>query len=294
MCEKLGISRAAYYKWLNRPVQQYEEDNKTLAQLIIEYDERFGHILGYRRMADWINYYNGTEHSRKRVRRTMRKLGIHAVIRRKRRTHTYTTPETVAENILNRDFNASEPNEKWATDVTEFKVPNAIKQKLYLSAIIDLYDRSIVSYVVSCRNDNKLVFDTFYKAIAENPGSHAIFHSDRGFQYTGKYFKAQLEKQGMTQSMSRVGHCIDNGPTEGLWGIIKTEMSATNEITDEASLRAAIDKYIDFYNNVRIQERYGKKTPSQVRAEALQTKDPNQYPIAENKRIEKYKAKFVA
>ena len=100
------------------------------------------------------------------------------------------------------------------TDVTEFKVPGEAK-KLYLSAIIDLYDRYPVAYVISARNDNRLVFKTFDKAIKENPDVKPIFHSDRGFQYTSKMFKKKLEKQEMKQSMSRVGHCIDNGPTEG-------------------------------------------------------------------------------
>ena len=98
--------------------------------------------------------------------------------------------------------------------MTEFKVPGK-KKKLYLSAIIDLYDRYPVSYAVSARNDNKLVFKTFDKAIALNPCAKPIFHSDRGFQYTSKMFKKKLVKQEMRQSMSRVGHCIDNGPTEG-------------------------------------------------------------------------------
>ena len=94
--------------------------------------------------------------------------------------------------------------------------------------------------------------------------------------------------------MSRVGHCIDNAPTEGLWGIIKSEMYCLHEINDEISLRIAIDKYIDFYNNERPQERYDCKTPTEVRTEALAAEMPTQYPIPENKRIQKYKEKWVA
>ncbi|NDO32520.1 transposase family protein [Enterocloster clostridioformis] len=97
-------------------------------------------------------------------------------------------------------------------------------KKLYLSAIFDLYDRFPVAYAVSRRNDNKLVFDTYDKALRDNPDAKPIFHSDRGYQYTSRVFQSKLQKQGMDQSMSRVGHCIDNGPTEGLWGIIKSEM----------------------------------------------------------------------
>ena len=104
----------------------------------------------------------------------------------------------------------------------------------------------------------------------------------------------KLQKQGMEQSMSRVGHCIDNGPTEGFWGIIKTEMYCMFDITDEASLRKAIAKYMDFYTNERPQERFGGKTPAQVRNEAMLTDKPTDYPIPENKRIQKYKAKWAA
>lgn len=120
------------------------------------------------------------------------------------------------------------------------------KKKLYLSAIIDLYDHYPVSHVISCRNDNPLVFKTFDKAIAANPVAKPLFHSDRGFQYTSKVFHKRLVDNEMEQSMSRVGHCIDNGPTEGFWGIIKTEMYQMYDITDEASLRFAINDYIRF------------------------------------------------
>ena len=223
MCKQLGISHAAYYKWLHRTIPEQESENTKLAELIKEYDERFGHILGYRRMTSWINHFNHTSYSRNRVHRIMRKLGIHSIIRKKKKKYPSSRPETTAENKLKREFNATKPNEKWATDVTEFKVPET-GRKLYLSVILDLYDRFPVAYVISGRNDNKLVFDTYDKALKDNPDARPIFHSDRGFQYTRRIFQKRLREQGMEQSMSRVGHCIDNGPTEGLWGIIKSEM----------------------------------------------------------------------
>lgn len=96
--------------------------------------------------------------------------------------------------------------------------------KLYLSAILDLKDKSIVSFAISRNNNNQLVFYTFDLAVSKYPDAHPIFHSDRGFQYTNKQFKTRLDNAGMTQSMSRVGRCIDNGPMEGFWGILKCEM----------------------------------------------------------------------
>lgn len=212
MCKQLSVSRAAYYKWLHREVPIQEQENIELANLIKEYDERFNHILGYCRMTSWINHFNHTNYKKKRIHRIMKKLNVHSVIRKKKKKYLSSTPQAVAENILQRDFYATAPNQKWATDVTEFKVPGE-KKKLYLSAIIDLYDRYPVSYVISCRNDNQLVFKTFDKAIISNPDAKPIFHSDRGFQYTSKVFQRKLMDQEMQQSMSRLGHCIDNGPT---------------------------------------------------------------------------------
>ena len=176
MCNHLEISRAAYYKWLHREIPNDELENIKLAEIIQEYDDRFNHILGYRRMTSWINHFNHTKYSKNRVHRIMKQLGIHSVIRKKKKKYTHVKANETAENILQRDFYATAPNQKWATDVTEFKIPGE-KKKLYLSAIIDLYDRYPVAYVVSARNDNRLVFKTFDKAVAANPSAKPIFHS---------------------------------------------------------------------------------------------------------------------
>ena len=254
MCQQLGVSKAAYYKWLHRPVPQTEQENLLLAELIREYDERFHHILGYRRMTLWINRLNSTHFSKNRVHRIMKAIDIHSIIRKQPKKYKRSTPERTAENILKRDFNATKPNEKWVTDVTEFKwFEGTISHKLYLSAILDLYDRSVVAYILSRRNNNQLVFQTFEKAILENPDVAPIFHSDRGFQYTSPVFQTKINRQGMEQSMSRVGHCIDNGPAEGFWGIIKAEMYHLQTFHDEKSLRSTIERYVYFYNYERFQ-----------------------------------------
>lgn len=292
MCQVLEIARASYYKWLNRKEPKEELENHELAQLILEYDEKFHHILGYRRMTRWVNKFNHKKYNKKRVKRIMDLLGVKSVIRRKKSKYIKSTAEVTAENILKRDFNASKPNEKWATDVTEFKIIG-MKQKLYLSAIIDLYDRSIVSYIISYRNDNNLVFRTFEKAMEANPGATPLLHSDRGYQYTSKVFKKMLEDSDIIQSMSRVGKCIDNGPIEGFWGIIKAEMYYLNEFHTTEELKTSIEKYITFYNDERPQGRYCEQTPNEVRTAALATLDAiEQYPIEENKRIEKYYQSF--
>jgi transposase InsO family protein len=166
------------------------------------------------------------------------------------------------ENILNRDFHADKPNEKWLTDITEFKyyVGTEIR-KLYLSAILDLYDRRIVTYKIMESNNNELVFSTFDEAVRLNPDAHPIFHSDRGFQYTNKLFHQKLTDAGMIQSMSRVGRCIDNGPMEGWWGILKSEMYYLRKFTDKTELISAIEEYITYYNTRRYQIKLSSMTP---------------------------------
>lgn len=223
MCKQLNVSRAGYYKWINREKPADELENEQIALWIKEYDEKFKHTLGYRRMRNYINRDKNKHYSKHRIQRIMRVLGIKSIIRKQRKPYRHSTLETTAENTLNREFEATKPNEKWATDVTEFKVPRSNK-KVYLSAIIDFYDRSVVSYVLSNRNDNKLALETYELALKKNPDATPLFHSDRGFQYTSRVFQKKLQEQGMEQSMSRVGCCIDNGPTEGFWGIIKSEM----------------------------------------------------------------------
>ena len=152
--------------------------------------------------------------------------------------------------------------EKWLTDVTEFKWYEGTEvHKLYLSAILDLCDRRIVSYVLSERNDNPLVFKTFDKAIQTNPDAHPLFHSDRGFQYTNRTFHHKLAQAGMTQSMSRVAHCIDNGPMEGFWGILKRERYYGRRFTSKRDLVQMIGNYIHYYNTRRVQRNLGILMP---------------------------------
>lgn len=194
MCRQLNISRAAYYKWLHRSVPEQEAENIKLAELIKEYDERFGHILGYRRMTSWINHFNHTSYSKNRIHRIMKKLGIHSIIRKKKQKYQSSRSETTADNKLKRDFNATGPNEKWVTDVTEFKIPETGK-KIYLSVIFDLYDRFPVAYVVSSRNDNKLVFDTYDKALRDIRTQNRFFIQTGDTSTQVRCFKASFKSR---------------------------------------------------------------------------------------------------
>lgn len=269
LCSALHIPRSSYYKWTKREKNRNELLNEQIIEWIKAlYIEQNG-ILGCRQMTIAINRDYNTHFNKKRIRRLMCVLQLQSVCRKKRNNYTPSTPEVTAENILNRKFFADKPNEKWLTDVTEFKWYEGPEiHKLYLSAIFDLYDRRIVAYKIGTSNNNQLVFDTFDEAVAQNSDAHPLFHSDRGFQHTSKIFRAKLDKAKMIQSMSRVGRCIDNGPMEGFWGILKSEMYYLRKFTGEQDLIDAIEQYIHFYNTRRYQKRFRCMTPMEFHAAA--------------------------
>ena len=257
------VSRAAYYKWLHRGIPAYEVVNERIAEEV-EKIHMASPDMGYRRIRDDLERYHGIKVNDKRVLRICRKKGIKSTIKYSSNgcTRQAANPQFIAENVLNRDFTAEAPNQKWLTDVTEFKYYVGIElHKVYLSAILDLFDRRIVSFVIRNSNNNALVFDTFDAAIAENPGATPLCHSDRGFQYTNRKFHDKLKAAGMTQSMSRVARCIDNGPMEGFWGILKRERYYGNRFTDRNSLVKMIEDYIEYYNTRRLQRKLGVLTP---------------------------------
>lgn len=262
-CKLLKVSRSAYYKWLSGKVPQRQAENERIAALAEEIHEK-DPAKGYRRIRDDLERYHNTKVNDKRVLRICRAMDIKSTIKYANNgcTRQAANPQYIAENVLNREFHADFPNEKWLTDVTEFKwYEGPIAHKVYLSAILDIYDRRIVSFVIRNSNDNQLVFSTLDAAIESNPEAHPIFHSDRGYQYTNRTFHAKLEKAGMTQSMSRVGKCIDNGPMEGFWGILKRERYYGKKYTDRESLVKMIKEYIEYYNTVRLQRNLGVLTP---------------------------------
>lgn len=144
------------------------------------------------------------------------------------------------------------------------------KHKVYLSAILDLYDRRIVSYIIRDNNNNVLVFDTFDATVEANPEARPLFHSDRGFQYTNRTFHSKFEQAGMIQSMSRVARCIDNGPMERFWGIIKRERYYGKRFTGKESIIEMIEYYFKYYNNKRLQRNLGVLTPMEKHQMYLQ------------------------
>lgn len=263
LCEIAGVHRSSYYKWLNRKESNNERFNRKLIPLILKaYEERNG-ILGYRQMTIKLNREYGLKVNHKRIYRLMRILNLKSVCRKKRRNYIKSTPKITAKNILGRKFDSDKFGEKWLTDVTEMKYGS--DSKAYLSAILDLGDKSIVSFVIGHSNNNELAFTTFDIAHKLYPDVKPIFHSDRGFQYTSKTFRKKLDEAGMIQSMSRVSKCIDNGPMEAFWGMLKTEMYYLKKFNTFDELKKAIIEYIDYYNNHRYQKRLKCMAPMEYR-----------------------------
>ena len=266
LCALAGVARSAYYKWLHWKPSARELENHALAKEVeLRYNKRKG-ILGYRQLRTQLNRKLKKKYNKKRYYRIMRALGLKSVIRRKRPSYVKASEIHVAENIMNRNFDAPSPNSKWSTDVTELKYGNG--RKAYLSAIIDIYDNSIVSWVLSHSNNNKLVMDTLKKAYQKNPGATPLLQSDRGFQYTSHEYNRLQVNYGFIKSMSRVSRCLDNQPIERFWGTYKSESYYLTKFNTYEDVLKDVSNYIRYYNNYRYSECLDGLSPNEYRRAA--------------------------
>jgi len=259
----MNLSRSGYYKWRDRAPSEHEKATEELAEEIKRIYDESDSTYGVERVKLAIKREVGMTVNIKRVRRIMHILGISSVIRRKRPNYVKSTPEHTYENILKRDFVAHAPNQKWFTDVTYLKVAST---NVYLSAIIDTYDQSIVAWKISRSNDNQLVKDTLEMAFETNPGAKPIIQADRGSQYTSGMYRKMALQYEFTASMSRVSRCLDNQPIESFWGTLKSEYYYRYKFENLNELKAGIASYIDRYMNKRYVKRLGGLTPVEFRS----------------------------
>jgi len=239
-CSLLGVSRAAYYRWLSGKKCARELENEKIAE-IMEQIHTESPDKGYRRIKDDLAHDYKLNVNEKRVLRICRNLDIKSTIKYRNSgcTRQAANPQHIAKNWLNRQFHAHMPNEKWLTDVTEFKwYEGPVVHKVYLSAILDMYDRRIVAYIIRDRNDNPLVFDTLDAAISANPNAHPLFHSDRGFQYTNRVFYNKL-KNGKDGTNGNPGAAA----TFEITGVTALDYGAEPAVTEEAGSTAQARKY---------------------------------------------------
>lgn len=263
-----GVAKSTYFYHISR-MNKPDKDKSIKDQIQLIFDENKGRY-GYRRITLELRN-RGFNVNHKKVQRIMKELGIQSIQRPKRRYNSYKgTIGKVAPNLLKRNFKADKPNQKWATDVTEFKVNN---QKLYLSPIIDLFNGEVISFNLSRHPVFQQVVDMLKKAFKKIPdNTNLILHSDQGWQYQMKQYQHLLKQKGIRQSMSRKGNCLDNACAENFFGLLKSELYyiKENEYNNIEELEKDILEYIKYYNNRRIKSKLKGMTPVQYRIHSLQ------------------------
>jgi transposase InsO family protein len=259
MCEFFEVSRSGYYAFLKRQAEPGRD--VTLAGLIAKCQQETDHTYGYRRIVIWLERH-GVQANHKAVLRVMNKYGLLAQIRRRKKYQQMGEQLHRYSNLLNRDFGATRPNEKWVTDISYIKTPQGV---LYLSMIRDLFDRSIVAYKTGTEQTVNLVLNTVREAKAkEKVTAELHLHSDQGFQYTSHGYFTLTKEYGITPSMSRRGNCYDNAVAENFFGILKAECLRRHRPKTVEQARQLIENYIYFYNHERIQLK-SKLTPLEKR-----------------------------
>ena len=260
MCRFFEVSRSGYYGYVSR--MEVPAWDLPLAENIRECQEKCGKTYGYRRVQIWLQRH-GIYRNPKTVLRVMQKYGLLSVIRRKKYRnygeHLHKYP-----NLLNRDFHAERPNQKWVTDISYIHTRQGV---LYLSIIRDLYDNSIVAYKTGTEQNINLVLSTIREARRkEKVTAELQLHSDQGFQYTSSAYFKLTQSYGITPSMSSHGNPYDNALAENFFSILKTECIYRVKLQTYEEARLLIDQYIYFYNNQRIQLKT-KLTPLEKRSQ---------------------------
>ena len=255
MCHFFSVSRSGYYSFVKR--MSRSKKDAVLAEMIRQQQEKCIHTYGYRRIWQWLKGRKRIYHNPKTILRVMKKYGLLAEIRRRRKWQQMGQQLHRYRNLLNRDFHAEAPNRKWVTDISYIQTKQGV---LYLSMIRDLYDNSIVAYKTATQQTVNLVLDTIRQAIRrENKKVTAELHlySDQGFQYTSQAYFKLTKQYGITPSMSRRGNPYDNAMAENFFSILKTECIYRHKPATFSEADEMIDRYILFYNHERIQSKTG-------------------------------------
>ncbi len=262
------LARSTYYYYLKQ-LDQLDKNQELKTEIQAIYNEHKGNY-GYRRIHLELRN-RGYMVNHKRVQRLMKILGLTARIRRKRKYSSYQGEiGKKAENLIQRQFEASKPMEKCYTDVTEFAIP-ASSQKLYLSPVLDGFNSEIIAYHLSTSPNLEQVKTMLEKAFIDKRYENTILHSDQGWQYQHDSYHRFLESKGIQPSMSRKGNSPDNGMMESFFGILKSEMFYGYEKTFKSlnQLEQAIVDYIDYYNNKRIKVKLKGLSPVQYRTKSF-------------------------
>ena len=266
LCRVLGVTRQGYYASITRPPSKraVEEDQlrERLKRLHVESRQSYGSPRMLRALRS-----EGVRVSKRRIERALRVLELRVTLRRRFRVTTQSNPtHAVAPNVLERDFKASRPNERWVTDITYMWTQQGW---CYLAVILDLFSRSVVGWAVERSLSTSLPLRALDMAVRKRrPAMGLLHHSDRGCQYTSAEYRHVLAQLGVTVSMSRKGNCWDNAVAESFFATIKTELFYRRSWATMDELRSALFEYIEvFYNRRRLHSSLDYKTPNQAEAE---------------------------
>ncbi len=258
------LPRATFYYHLKKQKQadKYEASKAEITAIFHENKGRYGYrriTVELRNRKIFLNH--------KTVQKLMKQLGLVCCVRIKK-YHSYKGEVgKIAPNLLNRDFYAEKPNEKWVTDVTEFSL---FGKKLYLSPILDLHSSYLVSYTISEHPTLSMVTSMLEKAFVNIPdNTNLILHSDQGWQYQHKQYQRMLHNKGIRQSMSRKGNCLDNSVMENFFGILKSELLYLQKFESMEQFKQELVDYLDYYNNRRIKTKLKGLSPALYRQQAL-------------------------
>ena len=264
LLEIAQLPRATFYYHLkqSKNPDKYESTKEEITAIYHENKGRYG----YRRITTELRKRNILL-NHKTVQRLMKEMGIVCRVRMKK-YHSYKGEVgKVAPNLLGRNFYADRPNQKWVTDVTEFHL---FGEKLYLSPILDLHSRDIVSYTISERPVLSMVTTMLEKAFAKlSDPKNLLLHSDQGWQYQHKHYQRMLQEKGVQQSMSNKGNCLDNAVMENFFGLLKSELLYLQEFESMEHFKQELVEYLDYYNNRRIKAKLKGLPPALHRQQAL-------------------------
>ncbi len=264
LIEISGLARSTYYYYTRRRTES-DKYSQVKEQITSIYHENRGRY-GYRRITLELRN-RGHVINHKTIQRLMKDLGLFCRIRMKKYRSYKGEIGKIAPNLLERDFEATAPNQKWVTDITEF---NLLGQKLYLSPILDLYSRDVISYTIADRPLLSMTMKMLYQAFEQIPdGLNLILHSDQGWHYQHKHYQYLLKSKGVLQSMSRKGNCLDNAVMENFFGLLKSELLSLQDFDSIEQFKAELINYMGYYNNRRIKAKLRGLPPAIHRQQAL-------------------------
>ena len=254
------MPRSTYYYNVARldKADSYSVERERIGEIFAQHRKRYG----YRRVCQQLRS-EGYLINHKTVQRLMQEMHLKSVVRKVRYRSYKGDVGRVAPNVLQRDFTATAPNRKWATDVTEVKIRD---RKTYLSPILDMFNGEIITYTISDSPDLRMVMNMVNSAIKKvKPKEGLVLHSDQGWHYQHMQYQLALKRNGIVQSMSRKGNCLDNAMMENFFGIMKSELLYLQEFRDMDHFKQELKRYIHYYNNDRIKLRLKGKSPVQYR-----------------------------